>query len=228
VNENDLKKVNVAQVAAELDEPFAMINVAAVEDLLVSLYRCEGALTWHKHVDIDELFWVQEGAMLLESAWGRVRLRPGEMAVVPKGVDHRSSSTLSATVLLLRCGVAPDRKNGHRRLYTVAGTDQLRRFSLERTIRQVRSPHQFETVVAVEESAVEVGWGEGTWPVEVPAPHDLLFLVTVGAAIVRTPEQTLRLQPGDLTVVPGGTIYQFSTTRGTTAVRVSRERTPGP
>ena len=86
------KKTSVSQVAAQLDKPFSMMTVASVGDIVVSLYICQGMLEWHKHLDNDELFWVHEGTILLESEWGNVRLRPGELAVVPKGVDHRTSS----------------------------------------------------------------------------------------------------------------------------------------
>jgi len=83
-----LKKLNVSQVAAQLAQPFLMVNVARVGDIVVSVYICQGMLERHQHIDNDELFWVYEGTILLESEWGEVRLRPGELAVVPKGVEH--------------------------------------------------------------------------------------------------------------------------------------------
>lgn len=217
-----LKKLNVSEVAAQLDRPFSMMNVAIVGDILVSIYICQGMLEWHQHPDNDELFWVHEGTILLESAWGEVRLRPGEMAIVPKGVEHRSSSGLRASVWLLRCGFMPERKNGRRRLYAIAGESQLRRCSLHGVLQTLAAPFRFQTVTPIEGSAVQVAWGEGTWPVEIPSAHDLLYLVLRGTATVRTSESMLHMHPGDFTALPQGTVYQLSTTRDTALVRVTR------
>jgi len=200
-----------------------MTNVAVVGDILVSVYICQGMLEWHQHLDNDELFWVHEGTILLESEWGEVRLRPAELAVVPKGVRHRSSSGLRASVLLLRCGFVPERKNGRRRLYAITGESQLERFSLHVALQALVSPLRFQTIMLIEDSAVQVASGEGTWPVEIPSPHDLLLLVLRGTATVRTSESMLHLHPGDFTALPQGTVYQLSTTRDTALAQVTRE-----
>jgi len=218
-----LKKLNVSQVTAELNRPFAMVNLAFVGDIAVSVYVCQGMLNWHRHLDNDELFWVHGGTMLLESEWGEVRLRPGELAVVPKGVAHRSGSELRTTVLLLHCGVAPERKNGKRRLYSIGDEAKLRRINLQGAMRGVIWPFQFQTVARIDDSAVQVAWGEGAWSVEMPAPHDLLIFVLRGTATVRTSQSMMHLHPGDFTVVPHGALYQLSTSRDTALVRVTRE-----
>jgi mannose-6-phosphate isomerase-like protein (cupin superfamily) len=218
-----LEKLSVSAIAAKLDEPFSMMNVAVVGDIAVSVYICQGMLAWHRHLDIDELFWVHEGTILLESEWGEVRLRPGELAVVPKGVGHRSSAGLRSSVLLMRCGFIPQRKNGRRRLYAISGEAKLKRVSLRGAARALTWPFEFQTVAGIEGSVVQAAWGEGIWPVEIPVSHDVLLFVLNGTATVRTSERMLHLHPGDFTVVPLGAVYQLSTTRGTALVRVTRE-----
>jgi len=219
----ELKKLSVSQVVAELDRPFSMQSLAFVGDIVVGVYTCQGVLNWHKHLDNDELFWVYKGTILLESEWGEVRLRPGELAVVPKGVGHRSSSALRASVLLLRCGFASERKNGRRRLYGITGESKLKRVSLQGAAQALVSPFRFQTVARVEDSVVQVAWGEGMWPVEIPAFHDVLFFVLNGTATARTSLSMIHLHPGDFTVVPQGAVYQLGSTRGTALVRVTRE-----
>jgi mannose-6-phosphate isomerase-like protein (cupin superfamily) len=220
-----LKKWNAAQAAAELGKPFSIKNITSVGDIVVSIYICQGTLEWHKHLDNDELFWVYEGTILLESELGEMQLRPGELAVVPKGVGHRSSSGLRASVLLLRCGFAPDRKNGRRRLYALASESKLKHISLHKTIQALALPFQFQTVVQLEDSVVQTAWGAGTWPVQIPASHDVLLFVLDGTATVRTSESMVHLHASDLTVIRRGTIYQLSTTQGTALVQVTRENT---
>jgi mannose-6-phosphate isomerase-like protein (cupin superfamily) len=218
-----LKKQNVSQAAATLDRPFSMMNLAFVGDIAVSVYICQGALDWHRHLDVDELFWVHNGTILLESKGGKVQLRPGEMAVVPKGVSHRSRSGLRASVLLLRCGVTPDRKNGRRRLYAIADKARLQRVNLRGVLQSFGLPFQFQTVARIEESVVQVAQGEGTWPVEIPVSHDVMLFILSGTATVRAFESMIHLHASDLVVVPRGTIYQLSTTRDTALVQVTRE-----
>jgi mannose-6-phosphate isomerase-like protein (cupin superfamily) len=222
-----LKKLNVSEVAAELDEPFSMMHVAVVGDIVVSIYICQGMLAWHEHLDVDELFWVYEGAIALESDWGEVRLRPGELAVVPKGVRHRSSAALRASVLLLRCGFIPQRKNGRRRLYAISGEAELKRVGLHNVVQALSGPYQFQVAARIDGSVVQAAWGGGIWAVEVPAPHDVLLFVLNGTATVHTTRDMLHLHPGDFTVVPQGAVYQLSTTQGTALVRVTHE-SPSP
>ncbi len=214
-------KFSVSQIAAQLDQPFSMANVALMGDIVVSVYICQGTLEWHEHMDFDELFWVYEGTILLESEWGEVRLGPGELAVVPKGVGHRSGSELRSSVLLLRCGVVPERKNGRRRLYAIDGERELKRVGLRSVVRSLALPFQFQTVAQIEDSVLQVTWGEGTWPVGIPSPRDSFIFVLDGTATVRTSDSMVHLHPGDFTVVPEGMIYQLSTTKGTALVQVT-------
>ena len=214
-------KFSISQIAAQLDQPFSMANVALVGDIVVSVYICQGKLEWHEHMDIDELFWVYEGTILLESEWGEVRLGPGELAVVPKGVGHRSGSEMRSSVLLLRCGVVPERKNGRRRLYAIGGERELKRVDLRSVVRSLVLPFQFRTVARIEDSVLQVAWGEGTWPLGIPSPHDSFIFVLDGTATVRTSDSMVHLHPGDFTVVPEGMIYQLSTTKGTALVQVT-------
>jgi mannose-6-phosphate isomerase-like protein (cupin superfamily) len=216
-----LHKISIPEIAAKLEQPFSMMDVALVGDILVSVYICQGTLEWHKHLDIDELFWVHEGTILLESEWGKKQLRAGELAVVPKGVGHRSGAEERACVLLLRCGVTPDRKNGRRRLYAIFGEGSLRRVSLKDAVRSALLPFQFQTATRFEDAILQVAWGEGTWPVEIPAADDHFLSVLDGTATVRTSESMLHLHPGDLAVIPEGTVYQLSTTRDTALVQMT-------
>jgi len=216
-----LKKINVSESAAKLNKPFAMMNVALVGDIVVSVYICQGILHWHRHLDSDELFWVYKGTISLESEWGKVRLRPGELAIVPKGVGHRSGSGLRASVMLLRCGYISERKNGRHRLYAIADEAKLKPVNLQKVVETLISPFQFQTVAQIEDTNVQVAWGEGAWPVEIPAARDRMFFILSGAATVRTPNNMLHLHMGELTVLSKGMVYRLSTTKGTALVRVT-------
>jgi mannose-6-phosphate isomerase-like protein (cupin superfamily) len=217
-----LTRHNVSEIAADLKQPFLIANVAHVDDILVGVYVCEGALQWHQHVDIDELFWVCDGTMLLESERGDVLLGPGELAVVPKGTRHRSSSAGRATVLLLRCGFMANRKNGNRQIYA-AGRAGLPHANVRERAERVVAPFRFSTIAQLEDSRVQIARGNGRWPVDLPVAHDRMFYVTEGSVTVRTLRDRLHLGPGDFTVVPRGAFYHLYSAQETLLVRVTRE-----
>jgi len=221
-----LEKLNLKDVARRLDRPFAMIDMALVGDMMVSLYLCQGMLAWHRHLDQDELFWVHQGVILLETERGEVRLRPGEMSIVHKGLAHRSSSPFPSTVILIRCAVMPERKNGRRFLY---GTRESppQRVSLNAVAESLRVPFQPRTVIHIEDSAVQVMRGEGEWPLMEPHPHDALLLSLAGTAMIYEVGAArgvpLVLGPDELTVLYRDTPYQIFTKGETVLVRLTRE-----
>lgn len=217
-----LKAYSIPEIAAGLDEPFSMSDVAYVDDLLVSVYICEGKLQWHRHVDVDELFWVFDGAMTLDTERGDVPLEAGELTVVPKGTRHRSRSSSRATVLLLRCGLVPHRKNGKRHLY-VTDESGLPRVNVRAAADILESPFNFQTVARVEDSKVQLARGGGRWPIELPAAHDRMLCVVHGSLTVRTVKDKLRLAPGGFTVVPRGAFYHLYSSEGALVVRVVRK-----
>ena len=45
---------------------------------------------WHFHPNSDETFLVVEGGLVIEFGHGQIRLGPGQMATVPRGVQHRT------------------------------------------------------------------------------------------------------------------------------------------
>jgi len=62
--------------------------VAQLNDYHVKLARLDGEFVWHRHEETDELFLVLDGALSIRLRDGEVRLRAGELYVVPRGVEH--------------------------------------------------------------------------------------------------------------------------------------------
>ena len=55
----------------------------------VKLAKVKGEFVWHRHQNEDELFFVLEGVLSLKFRDGAVTLRPGELFIVPRGVEHK-------------------------------------------------------------------------------------------------------------------------------------------
>jgi mannose-6-phosphate isomerase-like protein (cupin superfamily) len=66
----------------------------------VKLARVKGEFVWHFHENEDELFLVLEGTLRLEFRDGEVTLGPGEMWIVPRGVEHRPIAEEEVHLLL--------------------------------------------------------------------------------------------------------------------------------
>ncbi|MCM6776540.1 cupin domain-containing protein [Nocardia sp. CDC159] len=84
-----MSKISISDVLAELTGPWQPRDLAVANDTIVRVARFHGAFPWHHH-DEDELFLCWDGTFRLELAdRAPVTLRPGEIFVVPKGVEHR-------------------------------------------------------------------------------------------------------------------------------------------
>jgi mannose-6-phosphate isomerase-like protein (cupin superfamily) len=66
----------------------------------VKLAKLKGAFFWHHHQNEDELFLVLRGTLDLELRDGTVTLGPGEMYIVPRGVEHRPVAREEVHLLL--------------------------------------------------------------------------------------------------------------------------------
>ena len=96
-----LEKVNLAEKLASLDELFAPKTVARMNDQKVQLAKAKGEFVWHSHPDTDDFFLVLDGRLTIQLRDGDVELGPGELYVVPRGVEHCPRSDEGAQVLLI-------------------------------------------------------------------------------------------------------------------------------
>ncbi|MCP5083901.1 MAG: cupin domain-containing protein [Alphaproteobacteria bacterium] len=67
----------------------------------VMVVKAKGEFTWHAHDDTDDFFLVLEGNMTIETENGNVHLGPGDLHVVPKGVEHRPVAEEEVHILLI-------------------------------------------------------------------------------------------------------------------------------
>ncbi len=94
-------KVNLAAKLAAFDDRWSPRTVADYNDNKVMVVKAEGDFAWHSHEDTDDLFLVLEGHLTIELRDATVELGPGELFVVPRGVEHRPRAERVAHVLLI-------------------------------------------------------------------------------------------------------------------------------
>jgi mannose-6-phosphate isomerase-like protein (cupin superfamily) len=92
---------NLREKLGQIDEPWSPLEVVRANDQVVRLAMVEGEYHWHEHTNEDELFYVLEGHVTIElKGQPDVDLDAGEMAVVPKGAEHRPRSEAVSYLLV--------------------------------------------------------------------------------------------------------------------------------
>lgn len=195
-----IQKVDLGAVAKKLTEPYMLVELAQVEDFTARLFICQGGIAWHKHIDEDELFFVYEGEISLESEWGSHTLRSGELAVVPKGVTHRSTSSVRSVVLLFERRLFSDRQNGKRRLFVLQGQGTLNKASIKEAAEGLApfSPLDLASVDGFVAQAV-VYQGRSNWERN---PQTLLLFLQEGEVGLESEEGRTKIEGGEIAKVP--------------------------
>ncbi len=217
-----LTLVNLNETALKLERPFILVPLAVVGGLTLSLFICQGQLNWHKHPDEDELFLVHEGVVTLDTQRGRLTLHSEELAVVPKGVGHRSGSQLRSVVLLLRPTVLTERKNGDRH-YAVDTDPSLEKVRLARVLTTMVEPYRPAALARVEDFELLLSNAQGFGPAEVAPPYGALWLVIRGSLGVEIDGGAgAVLDAGSLTVIPAATAYRLSAAQPSLVLSLAR------
>ncbi|HGN1047716.1 TPA: cupin domain-containing protein [Pseudomonas aeruginosa] len=98
--------INFAAKLALFDDRWQPRVITQMNDYQFKLVKIEGDFVWHSHADTDETFIVLAGRLRIDFRDGAVHLGPGEMYVVPRGVEHKPFAEGEVRMLLVEpCGV---------------------------------------------------------------------------------------------------------------------------
>ena len=95
-----MEKVNLADKLSQISEHWRPKVVGALNGQEVKLVKFRGEFVWHHHEHEDELFLGIDGRFRVEFRDHSVEIGPGELIVVPRGVEHRTVAEAEAHVLL--------------------------------------------------------------------------------------------------------------------------------
>jgi len=93
--------IDLGAKLATLDAPFQPRIVGYYNDNKLVVAKVKGEFVWHAHPETDDLFLVLSGRMTIQLRDGNVELGPGELYVVPRGVEHCPISDEGAEILLI-------------------------------------------------------------------------------------------------------------------------------
>lgn len=93
--------INVHEKLTRFSEHWSPKIIARMNDYHFKLVKIQGEFVWHSHADTDEVFIVLDGEMTIHFRDGNVTLRPGEMFVVPRGLEHKPFAKQECRIMLV-------------------------------------------------------------------------------------------------------------------------------
>ncbi len=93
--------VDLAAALATIDEAFSPRIVGYYNDSKIMVAKVRGEFVWHAHPETDDFFLVLDGRLTIQLRDRDVELGPGQLFVVPRGVEHRPVSRGDAQILLI-------------------------------------------------------------------------------------------------------------------------------
>ena len=93
--------INLAEKLAQFSEHWAPRTVAQLNDYDVMVVKVQGEFVWHSHANTDDFFLVLQGRLTIRLRHREVVLGPGELFVVPRGVEHQPFAEEEAHLLLI-------------------------------------------------------------------------------------------------------------------------------
>lgn len=100
--------VNLAEKLGTFSEHFQPRTIGQFNGHDLMVVKVKGPFVWHTHEDTDDFFLVLKGRVRIEMRGGDVELGPGELYVVPRGVEHRPVADEEAHVLLIEPSGTPN------------------------------------------------------------------------------------------------------------------------
>ena len=95
------KAIRLADKLSTFSDQWSPKIVSRFNDHDVMVVKVKGEFVWHSHPDTDDFFLVLKGALTIQLRDGDVRLGPGDLYVVPKGVEHRPVAEEETHLLLI-------------------------------------------------------------------------------------------------------------------------------
>ena len=75
--------------------------IAQLNDYQVKIAKIQGEFVWHSHPETDEIFLVIDGKLTIHLRDGDLQLEPGEMCVIPRGVEHKPAAEEECQILMV-------------------------------------------------------------------------------------------------------------------------------
>lgn len=103
-----MNQVNLADKLSTFSEHWQPRTIGQFNGHDLMVVKAQGEFVWHKHDDTDDFFLVLKGRLTIELRDRNITLEPGELFVVPKGVEHRPVTKEEVHILLIEPSGTPN------------------------------------------------------------------------------------------------------------------------
>jgi mannose-6-phosphate isomerase-like protein (cupin superfamily) len=93
--------VDLTEALSRFDEHWSPRIVGRLNDLNLMLVKVQGEFVWHTHAETDDFFLVLSGRLTIQLRDRDVVLEPGQLFVVPRGIEHCPKADEETHVLLI-------------------------------------------------------------------------------------------------------------------------------
>lgn len=103
-----MKPINLAQKLTTFTDHWHPRTVGHFNGHDLMVVKVKGASVWHSHAHTDDFFMVLSGRITIQMREDNATLGPGEVFVVPKGVEHCPVAEDEAHLLLIEPSGTPN------------------------------------------------------------------------------------------------------------------------
>lgn len=103
-----MEVVNLAEKLSGFREHYQPRTVAEFNGNDVMVVKLKGEFVWHKHDETDDFFLVLKGRLTIQLRDRNVELGPGELYIVPRGVEHCPVAHEEVHLLLIEPSGTPN------------------------------------------------------------------------------------------------------------------------
>lgn len=96
-----IEVINLTKKFSLVTERWDPKIIAQLNDYHLKIAKIEGEFVWHSHPETDEMFLVMDGELTIHLRDGLLHLEPGELCVIPKGVEHKPSAVGECQILMV-------------------------------------------------------------------------------------------------------------------------------
>ena len=98
--EMQLKKVNLTEKFSLFNNHWEPKIVGELNEQYVKIAKLKGEFVWHHHENEDELFMVVKGSLIIKLRDADIKLKEGEIFIIPKGIEHMPVAEEEVHVLM--------------------------------------------------------------------------------------------------------------------------------
>jgi len=95
-----MQVIDIKKKLSSFQDHWSPKVVAELNGQHVKVVKLLGEFDWHFHENEDELFWVIKGSLKIHFRDSQVTLGPGQMFVIPQGIEHKPVAEHECEVVL--------------------------------------------------------------------------------------------------------------------------------